>query len=133
MNENGAISFEQEWRYSIPQRFPTGQKETMQRLVVAPFWSDNDIRREGTVRYTTYTRGEANTLGASVLANLTNYIKSLSNAEDFEGRWLLIAHWDGVHPSPHGGDSNNGIPQLELNQVSAWEECLSPYSIYFSS
>ena len=90
----------------------------MRHLVVAPFWSDNDIRREGAVRYATYTRREDSALGETLLTNLTRYIGRLNKDPDFEGRWMLVAHWDGVHPSPHGGDSNNGINQVELDKVS---------------
>ena len=117
VSENGAISFEQEWRYFTPLRFPTSSEEIMQRLVVAPFWSDNDIRKEGAVRYATYTKGEGSALGETLLTNLTWYIRGLNREPDFVGHWLLIAHWDGVHPSPHGGSSSNGISQVELDKV----------------
>ena len=127
VSENGAVSFEQEWRYFTPLRFPTNSEEIMGRLVVAPFWSDNDIRREGAVRYTTYSRGEESALGETLLTNLTTYISRLNKDSDFEGRWMLIAHWDGVHPSPHGGNSSNGISQAELDKVSR----LSAFSLIY--
>ena len=117
VNENGVISFEKEWLFSLPQRFPTTSEQIKQRLVVAPFWSDNDIRKAGVVRYATYTRGDASPVGAALLNNLTSYIQRIRRDEDFEGRWMLIAHWDGVHPSPHGGNSSNGISQVELDRV----------------
>ena len=90
----------------------------MQGLVVAPFWSDNDIRKQGTVRYATYSveDGSSNPVGAELLGRVNNYIQTLE-AEEFHGRWLLVAHWDGVHPSPHGGESTNNIPEETLNQV----------------
>ena len=118
MSENGAISFEQEWKYFIPHRFPSNSKEIMQHLVIAPFWSDNDIRSEGAVRYAFYSKEGESALGAALLANLTTYIRSLNKDPDFEGRWMLVAHWDSVHPSPHGGESNSGISQAELDKVS---------------
>ena len=37
--------------------------------------------------------------------------------EDFTGGWLLIVHWDNVHPSPHGEDDHRGIPDSELEKV----------------
>ena len=37
--------------------------------------------------------------------------------ERFVGSWMLIAHWDGVHPSPHGGDDHGGISEEELDRV----------------
>ena len=91
---------------------------TMQGLVVAPFWSDNDIRREGSVRYATYSveDGTSNPAGADLLRRVNDYIQTLG-AEDFHGRWLLVAHWDQVHPSPHGDENTTNIPQEELNKV----------------
>ena len=118
MNENGAISFEQEWKFAYPERFPTNSEPTMQGLVVAPFWSDNDIRREGSVRYATYSveDGTSNPAGTDLLRRVNDYIQTLG-AEDFHGRWLLVAHWDQVHPSPHGDENTTNIPQEELNKV----------------
>ena len=118
VNENGAISFEQEWKFAYPERFPTNSEQTMQGLVVAPFWSDNDIRKEGSVRYATYSveDGTDNHAGADLLRRVNDYIQTLE-AEDFHGRWLLVAHWDQVHPSPHGGFNTDNIPQEELNKV----------------
>ena len=118
MSENGAISFDREWKFSVPHRFPTNSEVIMQHLVVAPFWSDNDIRNEGVVRYATYTEGGESVLGAALLTNFTTYIRSLNKDPDFEGHWMLVAHWDGVHPSPHGGDTDNGISQAELDKVN---------------
>ena len=37
--------------------------------------------------------------------------------ERFVGNWLLVAHWDHVHPSPHGAEDHNGIPQEDLDKV----------------
>ena len=38
--------------------------------------------------------------------------------ERFYGEWLLIVHWDHVHPSPHGEDDHRGIPEDDLEKVS---------------
>ena len=116
MNENGAISFEREWKFAYPERFPTDSEQTMQGLVVAPFWSDNDIRKEGSVRYATYSVDDSanNPVGAELMKTVNNYIRTLE-VEGFHGRWFLVAHWNGVHPSPHGSDNTSSIPQL--NQV----------------
>lgn len=123
INENGVISFDKPWKYSYPNRFPTSFYWTRQGLAVAPFWSDNDIRKDGAVRYATYDSliTNTNTAGRQLLEQVNSYIQTLQEEEEeeerFVGLWMLIAHWDGVHPSPHGGDDHGGISEEELNRV----------------
>ncbi len=127
VNENGVISFERPWRYSYPDRFPTNSFFTRQALCVAPFWSDNDIRREGRVSYFSYSCnadpfGECKDppQGINTLSSVNNFINQIIDEDEarFNGKWLLVAHWQNVHPSPHGDDNPNlGIPQEELNKV----------------
>ena len=125
VNENGVISFDDQWKFSRPHRFPTDYFPTRQGLAVAPFWSDNDIRREGAVRYASYCTDSnctTHTEGEEFLAQVNEYIQSFQEEgeDQFQGTWLLAAHWDGVHPSPHGQDDHFGIPDDELNQVATW-------------
>ena len=126
MNENGVISFENPWMYSYPELFPTDNYNIRNSLALAPFWSDNDIRKEGAVRYTTYNSITEDYPNGSVLLNLMNVnIQALQDGENegrFVGSWMLIAHWDGVHPSPHGRDDHGGISEEELGRVSHVEE-----------
>ena len=90
---------------------------------MAPFWSDNDIRKEGAVRYATYCTGnrECTTSpeGESLLSEVNAYVQSYVKEGEppFTGKWLLVVHWDHVHPSPHGDDDHKGIPEDELNKV----------------
>ncbi len=93
---------------------------------MAPFWSDNDIRRDGNVRFATYCDKPDPELcayseeGQTALDSVNDYINEVSgpDAEIFFGDWMLIAHWENVHPSPHG-DNNPppGIPQDDLEMV----------------
>lgn len=118
VNENGVISFKQPWQYPYPDRFPTEYYWSRQGLAVAPFWSDNDIRKAGAVRYVTYTLqiGDTTSPGKKLLDEVNKRIRKVD--EDFSGKWLLSAHWDHVHPSPHGDDNHRGIPKSELEKVS---------------
>ena len=128
VNENGVISFENPWRYAYPNQFPTDSFFVRQAFGVAPFWSDNDIRREGRVRYYSYSCNadlfglcQDPQEGRDALASVNDYINQVIDEEDdrFDGKWLLIAHWQNVHPSPHGDENPNpGIPAEELNKVS---------------
>lgn len=119
VNENGVISFEQPWQYPYPDRFPTEYYWSRQGLAVAPFWNDNDIRKAGAVRYVAYGLqiGDTTSRGKKLLDQVNKRIREVD--EDFSGKWLLIAHWDHVHPSPHGDDNHRGILESELEKVSA--------------
>ena len=117
VNEDGVITFEKEWRNSHPDRFPTEHYWSRQRQVVAPFWSDNDLRKAGAVRYVAYGLqvGDETSQGKMLLDKVNQNVQKVD--EEFTGKWLLIAHWDHVHPSPHGDDDHRGIPESELNKV----------------
>lgn len=120
VNENGVISFDNPWKYSYPDRFPTDFYWTRQGLAVAPFWSDNDIRKEGAVRYASYSTAEGdNAQGAMLMRDVNNYIQRLQEEGEqmFRGKWLLVVHWDHVPPSPHGEDDHTGFAESELNKV----------------
>lgn len=120
VSENGVISFNKPWKFSVPDRFPTRYFWTRTGMAVAPFWSDNDIREEGSVRYVTFHLDDArNPQGRQWLAEVNRYIQSIqAEGEDpFQGSWVLTAHWENVHPSPHGGEDHNGISEEELEKV----------------
>ena len=120
MSENGVISFEDPFKFPLPEPFPTSHDPITQSFVVAPFWSDNDIRREGAVRYVSYSARENTDPNVSGLFSMLNGFIQQSQSEeeeDFVGDWLLIAHWDQVHPSPHGQDNHMGMPEAFLNLV----------------
>lgn len=88
VNENGVISFKEPWRYSYPNRFPTSYFFTRRGLCVAPFWSDNDIRRAGTVLYATYddkVDATTNKAGRRLLTHVNKYIQDRYTDEPFKG------------------------------------------------
>ena len=121
MSENGVVSFDAPWRFPLPEPFPTSHDPITRSFVVAPFWSDNDIRREGAVRYVSYNARDNTDPAVSDLFNMLNELIQQSQSEeeeDFIGQWLLIVHWDQVHPSPHGQDDRMGISEAYLNLVS---------------
>ena len=126
VNENGVISFDEPWGFPYPDRFPTSYYWTQLGNAIAPFWSDNDIRREGTVRYTTYCnitdhpQCSRHNESQAILDEVNRFIQSNqadSTRKPFVGNWMLIAQWDHVHPSPHGAENTEGIPPEELSMV----------------
>ena len=120
MNENGAFSFIDPWMFSHPNPYPTTYLPTRQGHVVSPFWSDIDIRREGTVRYVPITRGSS-AYGDTIMDQAAAYINNRFIGEDeatYNPTWVLVAQWEGVHPHPHGADDHEGIDDDYLNQVT---------------
>ena len=119
------MSFEEPWRFSYPDRFPTNYYWTQLGKAIAPFWSDNDIRKAGTVRYATYcnltnTEGCNNhDNGQTILDEVNRFIQENRGEDDkfYTGHWMLIAQWDHVHTYPHGSDDTQGIPEQELSKV----------------
>ena len=119
MNENGVFSFIDPWMFSHPNRFPTTFIPTRQGHVLSPFWSDVDIRREGTVRYVPITRGTSD-LGDMIIDQASEYVNGRfvnGNGVTFRPTWTLVAQWDGVHPHPHGADDHEGIDEEYLDRV----------------
>ena len=118
MSENGVFSFQEPWKFSHPNRFPTNYFFTQTSDVIAPFWSDNDIRKEGTVRYVAISRGDSEE-GDEMMDLAVAFLqqnKGVSNA--FRGKWMLVAQWDKVHPHPHGiSDEQNILDNPSLNKV----------------
>ena len=108
------------WRFSHPNRFPSTYTATRLGYVLSPFWSDSDIRREGTVRYALITRGSTS-LGDVIMNNITTYVNDRFIGEGevrYEATWVLVAQWEGVHPHPHGSDNHEGIDETYLDRVS---------------
>ena len=92
-------------------------------MAIAPFWSDNDIRKEGTVKYITYHSSDANTnaVGKAWFDKVNRYIQMTEEGDSmFQGDWLLTVHWDQVHPSPHGEEDHRGINENELEKVAVF-------------
>ena len=72
------------------------------------------------MRYAVYSSlGAFNPQGRKILNQVNTYIRKQQPEGEkmFTGRWILIAHWDHVHPSPHGDDDHRGIPEEELEKV----------------
>ena len=51
VGDNGVISFNRGYLFWEPRPFPTNDQAVRESLVVAPFWSDTDIRLSGDIYY----------------------------------------------------------------------------------
>ena len=64
--------------------------------LAAPYWSNIDTRRSGTVRYESYSQGDS--LASDGQLQMVNEFINIEQDPDFEGEWMLLASWENVHP-----------------------------------
>lgn len=109
IGDNGVISFGTPFFLFIPEAFPG----SINIDVVAPYWSDNDIRREGSVKYEVLQAG--NSLREDMLlATVSDFItETLGNMTTFKGSYMILAEWNNVHSFPHGSSSSSLSPTQE--------------------
>uniref|UniRef100_A0A8C7X234 NIDO domain-containing protein n=1 Tax=Oryzias sinensis TaxID=183150 RepID=A0A8C7X234_9TELE len=82
VNHNGHLTFNSPYSAYIPQRFPLYGPIDL----IAPFWTDVDIRQTGFVFYNQYTNG-------SVLQRATRDINSYFPNLNFSADWVFVATW----------------------------------------
>ena len=119
VNENGAFSFDNPWKFSHPSRYPTDFIHTQTGDVISPFWADGDIRKEGTVRYVPIARDEGPE-GDRLLDMIVEFLQMHDGIPiSYVATWMLIAQWDKIHPHPHGADDHMDLSEefLELVRV----------------
>ena len=124
VSENGVFSFESPWRFSHPDRFPGTDFNVGQTHVVAPFWSDADIRKEGTVRYLAIT-DNSDAAAVEIFNEVAARVRDELNPPNgrFNPTWMLVAQWDKVHPYPHGSSNHDGVSEEYLNKVGLTVYC----------
>jgi len=93
--------------------------------VVAPYWSDNDIRREGNVSYEVFQLQATGAYGDQLLDDVSSYIRERNTSSQFRGSFMILAEWDDVHPYPHGA-SNVSDDDPFLAKV----QCI--YALYYA-
>uniref|UniRef100_A0A3P8T4I3 Si:ch211-182p11.1 n=1 Tax=Amphiprion percula TaxID=161767 RepID=A0A3P8T4I3_AMPPE len=92
VNHNGHLTFNAPWYSYIPQRFPMyGSRD-----IIAPFWTDIDIRRNGQINYTQYTNG-------TVLQQATRDINTYFPELNFTATLVFVATWYQVPYFPYSG------------------------------
>ena len=106
------------WYYAQPERFPTRNWYIQRKFVFAPYWSDNDIRREGTVRYVVIKEGEGDFFDdSSIFISAATSLVRRIHFREFQARAMLVAQWENVHSYPHGADNYGAFNDDFLNKV----------------
>ena len=117
---NGIISFDRPFSLNTAENFPSQDGDVHFSYLVAPFWSDVDTRRAGTVRYESYYRGDSSASDQR-LAIVEQFLLNEEGVE-MQGEWMLLAAWENVHPFPHGDIDPADVrvnPYLQsVNQVT---------------
>lgn len=102
----------------MPQPFPGTTSNVRDAHVIAPYWSDNDLRKEGNVTYEVF---EFNTDTNGVLSTVNNFImEEFGNNTNFVGVYMILVEWNTVHPFPHGAenpDDHSSATQSFLDKV----------------
>ena len=69
---------------------------TTSRYLIAPYWDDINIASGGTIGYETFESG-------AYLDEVNAYIQAKLPTR-FEGTWMLVAHYNAVHPYRNAGE-----------------------------
>uniref|UniRef100_A0AAR2IV08 NIDO domain-containing protein n=1 Tax=Pygocentrus nattereri TaxID=42514 RepID=A0AAR2IV08_PYGNA len=85
VNNNGDLTFNQQWSNYTPYQFPASGG----RDIIAPFWTDIDNRNNGVISYKQYSSG-------SVLTQATQNINQYFPQLQFTATSVLVATWDRV-------------------------------------
>ena len=95
------ISFSRPFYYWYPYSFP-GYRYLRRFYVVAPYWADHDIRKNGNVLYETFERGRSQN-DDFTLSRVNDYLRFNNESQsNFSGTFMILAEWNGVHPYPDG-------------------------------
>jgi fibulin 1/2 len=114
---NGIISADTPFLLNIPRHFPGDQKLT-DRLLLAPFWVDVDIRKEGHVWYGLHGNNLDNN------NNITNRASDLIHQlrpqhSDFRAQAVYVATWEKVPNFPDGSTDSQDENSILKNTFQA--------------
>ena len=65
--------------------------------VAAPYWGDVDNRNTGEIWYETHAAGQSS-VSNSLLERVSNLVRSEQNVSSFQGKWMVVATWNGSVP-----------------------------------
>ena len=97
ISSNGLISLGRSYISPKPQTFPISNK------VIAPYWTDIDLRQQGQINYTLVTTQSNDTIESIALVN--NFLAS-NISVSFSAGWILVAQWIDVCPYRNSDCSN---------------------------
>ena len=93
------MSFRIDYTHFDAELFPTTNPNIYWDFVVAPFWSDADLRLEGRASWEIHDLMQSEELVNAISVFIQ---QNYDGAENFSGTWMIVAFWEDVHPWPHG-------------------------------
>lgn len=124
VGDNGIISFNRRFLFWVPELFPSNDPAVRNSLVVAPFWSDTDIRLTGNIHYRLIQAGSSTRELDMALLNFVSGLvaaRGPKSAANFSATAMLVAQWLNVPPYPHGASSSDTLelsPTQFIDQVA---------------
>ena len=124
------ISFSRPFYYWYPFPFP-GYYYLRRFYVVAPYWADHDIRRDGEVCYETFQRGR--TIDENIVLDKVSSYLRIRTSKSFIGTFMILAEWRDVYPYPHGSENfyyfEKYYPSIKAftDQVHLWHTLFIQY------
>ena len=107
VGDNGFLSFGQGYLFNQPRLFPSSIDAVRDALMVAPYWSNVDIRQQGRVYYRLIEPGKTTEdLDVALLNFVSGFItaKQSGIAANFSATTMLVAQW-------------RDVPQLSQNEA----------------
>ena len=95
ISDNGIVSFDIGFSSRTTSLLP-GSTHTS---LIAPFWSDVDVRRHGKVFYQAHTESES-----GYVKRASDDVRDMMGGQftEFTAGWVLVVTWDKVPQSPDG-------------------------------
>ena len=101
VGDNGFLSFRQGYLFNQPRLFPSTLDVVRNALMVAPYWSNVDIRQQGRVYYRLIEPGRTTeNVDMTLLNFVSGFIAARRNdiAANFSATTMLVAQWRDVPP-----------------------------------
>lgn len=110
VSTNGLISFGRPFYLWHPRQFPSNDPAISSANILAPYWSDNDIRNSGEISYGSFQYGDS-AEGNYYLGLISTYVRFIypNTSQQFEGNFVIIAYWNQVRFFPHGSSNLTNI------------------------
>ena len=100
---NGIVSFGSPFMNFEAYLFPhTNGSNIYDSYIVAPYWTDNDARRNGRVTWEIYSTSDGLVKSTEIIRRVRHFIRLNTNNRGFNGNFVFVANWSEMHPYPAG-------------------------------
>ena len=93
---NGIISFGKTFQHFSPELLPGSFAAIFYAYVVAPFWADADLRRQGNITWEIHSLGGSEA-GDAYLDQVSVFLENREGV-NFDGNWMMILDFEEIPP-----------------------------------